>query len=84
MFIIENTQEKTYLDATSVAIKIDLSFDLNLFNAPKRLFWVILPYNGIAVNPSFLSMSAVFNVFNIVAQNIITEQLPISFNIYVR
>lgn len=68
-----------HLLATSVEMRIDLLFALNLVSAPRRLFCDIWPCRGTAVKPRLRSINAVLTVLLQVEQKIIKELPAISF-----
>lgn len=68
-----------HLLATSVEMRIDLFFALNLVSAPRRLFCDIWPCRGTAVKPRLRSINAVLTVLLQVEQKIIKELPAISF-----
>jgi hypothetical protein len=83
-FNLEKTIKKTCLLATSVDIRIDLFFALNLVNAANLLFCDICPCKGTAVSPKFRNNSAVLIVLLQVEQKIIKLFPAISFKICTR
>ena len=57
---------------------------LNLLRAPKRLGWLIWPWMGMAPNPRFRRVSAIFRVLSHVRVKIMHVDPAISVNAYAR